>query len=143
MIGYVLDTRSVSLLLAAALGLGLWAASKAYRWRLARRAHGTEVLDALGLTAGDRPLVLGFTGDYCLPCKTIQHPALERLRAQLGGALDVREVDALRHGDLVERFGVLTIPTTVVLDRTRRVVAINYGATSADKLAGQVAPLLK
>ncbi len=143
MIGYGLDIRSVSLMLAAALGLSLWAVSKAYRWWLARSTSSTEVLDALGLTAGDRPLVLGFTGDYCLPCKTIQHPALERLRAQLGSTLDVREIDALRHGELVERFGVLTIPTTVVLDRTRRVVAINYGATSADKLAGQVAPLLK
>jgi len=136
-----MDVRLLALLLALALGLIVWAASIVYRSSLARSTQ-PDGLAGDGLPVGDRPVVLAFTGDYCLPCKTQQHPALEQLRDQIGDVLDIQEVDALERADLAQRYGVLTVPTTVVLDRARHVIAINYGVTSADKLARQLKPLL-
>ena len=96
----------------------------------------------MGLPRDGRPAVIGFSGDYCLPCKTQQRPALDRLREDLGASLHVLELDALEHADLAARYGVLTVPTTVVLDGRRSVIAINYGFTPAGKLAAQVQPSL-
>jgi len=137
-----MDVRLAALAIAVLIGVGIWVASKAYRAWLARSSRADDALTNLGLPHDNRPVVLGFTGDYCLPCKTQQHPALERLRAQLDTALHVLEVDALEHADLARRYGVLTVPTTVVLDGSHRVVAINYGVTPTEKLLRQVAPLL-
>jgi len=136
-----MDVRLLALLLALAFGFVIWAASVVYRSYLARSMR-PDRLAGDGSPLGDRPVVLAFTGDYCLPCKTQQHPALEQLRDQIGDVLDIQEVDALERADLAQRYGVLTVPTTVVLDRARHVIAINYGVTSADKLARQLKPLL-
>jgi thioredoxin 1 len=138
-----MDDRTIALGAALFIALGVWAASRLYRRWLARGKQPTAQLEAIGLPADGRPVVLGFTGEYCLPCKTQQHPALERLRSQVGEAAHVEEVDALEHAELAGRYGVLTVPTTVVLDDKRGVVAINYGVTPAEKLYQQVQPYLK
>ena len=137
-----MDAGWVALAITLAFGLALWAVSRVYRAWLARTSDYAELLARHGLPRDERPLVLGFTADDCLPCKTQQHPALERLRTRIGDAADIREVEALQQAELAQRFGVLTVPTTVVLDQRRRIVAINYGVASAEKLAGQVMPLI-
>jgi thioredoxin 1 len=48
-------------------------------------------------------------------------------------------VDAVAQADLADFYGVMTLPTTVVLDRQRRPVAINYGLTQLSKLRQQIA----
>ena len=138
-----MDDRLIALGVALAVALGVWAVSKLYRVWLGRAHPSADLLQPLGIPTDDRPVVLGFTGEYCLPCKTLQHPALERLRAQLGQSIQISEVDALEHADLAGRYGVLTVPTTVVLDGNRNVIAINYGVTQTEKLRQQIEPHLK
>jgi thiol-disulfide isomerase/thioredoxin len=135
-----MDDRVIAVAMVAVLAAGVWIASRAYRVWLRRAPAQDAALDSLGLPRDDRPVVLGFSGEYCLPCKTQQHPALERLRENFGTMIHVLEVDALDHAQLAARYGVLTVPTTVVLDGRRSVIAINYGVTSADKLSAQVGP---
>lgn len=143
-----MDERMLALGLAVLLMLGVWGATHGYRWWLMwrRRTQPAELDDALhGLAVprDGRPVILGFTGEFCAPCKTHQRPALAHLRQQFHAALHIHELDALAHADLAQRYGVLTVPTTVVLDGTRQVVAINYGVASAAKLQKQVQPYMR
>jgi thioredoxin 1 len=137
-----MNDRILALVAVAVLAAALWIASRAYRIWLRRAPAQDAALDGLGLPRDGLPVVLGFSAEYCLPCKTQQRPALERLRESVGMMLHVLEVDALEHSDLAARYGVLTVPSTVVLDGRRGVIAINYGVTSADKLLAQVQPAL-
>jgi len=137
-----MNDRILALAAVTVLAAAVWLGSRAYRVWLRRSPVQDGALDGVGLPRDGRPTVLGFSGEYCLPCKTQQLPALERLRAELGASLHVLELDALEHADLAARYGVLTVPTTVVLDGRRGVVAINYGFTTSEKLAAQVQPSL-
>jgi thioredoxin-like negative regulator of GroEL len=89
--------------------------------------------------SGGKPTVLFFTADYCTVCHYRQRPALEDLRSRVDGDLRVVEVDAAADGTLAKRFGVLTLPSTVVLAADGRVGAVNYGFAPSDQLRAQVA----
>lgn len=108
----------------------------AWRRRRAMRRPAIDLLTNFG--AGDCALVLAFTTDDCAPCKTVQHPALEALEQLYPGRLVYREVDAVRSSDLVQRFGILTVPSTVVIGPGGEVRAINHGTATAERLATQV-----
>lgn len=41
-----------------------------------------------------QPAIVYFTTPTCAPCKTVQRPAIERLKQKLGKRLQVLEVDA-------------------------------------------------
>lgn len=117
--------------LAYALGNRLW---------LATRASQTLGLGAFGYQAG-KPAILYFTSPGCVPCITVQRPALTRLRAAFGGRLQVLEIDASLHPRLADTWGVLTVPTTFIIDAEGRPRGVNHGATRADRLASQLAAL--
>jgi thioredoxin 1 len=143
-----MDDRLLALMLVALMSASVWGAVQWYRAWTMRRNHQTVMqspreLTAIGLPADGQPVIIGFTGEYCAPCRTYQHPALEKLRQQFRETLHIQEVDALAYADLAQRYGVLTVPTTVVLDGSRKVVAINYGVASAEKLRQQVAPYVR
>jgi thiol-disulfide isomerase/thioredoxin len=82
------------------------------------------------------PAVLYFTAEGCVQCKMQQTPVLERFAADTGIA--VHKLDAVVQQDLAAFYNVMTVPTTVVLDRQRRPVAINYGLAPMQKLRQQV-----
>lgn len=124
-----------------ALGALIAAAGAVWVW-LALRTHGVRRAGALDLmmahrTSGAEALVLAFTTPDCIPCKTVQRPALEALERQFPGRVVSREVDALDVPDLARRFGILTVPSTVVIGANGEVRAINHGTATADRLAAQ------
>jgi thioredoxin 1 len=82
------------------------------------------------------PAVLYFTAEGCVQCKLQQTPVLERFAADTGIA--VHKLDAVVQQDLAAFYNVMTVPTTVVLDRQRRPVAINYGLAPLQKLRQQI-----
>ncbi|MBX2998930.1 MAG: thioredoxin family protein [Caldilineaceae bacterium] len=82
------------------------------------------------------PAVLYFTTESCVQCKLQQSPVLERFAADTGIA--VHKLDAVVQQDLAAFYNVMTVPTTVVLDRQRRPVAINYGLAPLPKLRQQL-----
>src|SRR5438876_12450689 len=105
----------VAVLVLLLLGLAMLYLAVALSGRLRRRRRLNQVVDA-SLSAG-RPTVLFFTADYCSVCHHRQRPALDHLLTELDGHGDLRvvEVDAPTQASLVKRFGVLTLPSTVVL----------------------------
>ncbi len=117
--------------LAYILGNRLWLATRA------RQALG---LGGFGYQAG-KPAILYFTSPGCVPCITIQRPALTHLLAAFGSRLQVLEVDATEHPRLADAWGVLSVPTTFIIDARGRPRGVNHGATRADRLASQLAAL--
>lgn len=89
--------------------------------------------------ATGRPAVLYFTAAGCTQCKFQQSPVLERFAADTGIA--VHTVDALSQAEIAEFYGIMTVPTTIVLDRQRRPVAINPGLAPLQKLRQQIESL--
>jgi len=127
------------LLLAAALVLLAVAG-----WRLAnavwlrRRAGRASQLS--GLAAG-RPAVVYFTAPGCLPCRTTQRPALAELAERYGQGLQIVEIDALAQPALADEWGVLTVPTTFIIDRHGRPRGVNHGVAGARQLTRQLAAI--
>lgn len=98
--------------------------------RLRKPLKGLEYFQA-GL-----PAILYFTTPDCQPCKTMQRPALERLTSQW--RLQVIEVNATDRPDLSDYWGVLSVPTTFVIDSKGQPRGINHGVASTEKLIRQL-----
>lgn len=86
--------------------------------------------------------ILAFSSEDCSPCHTLQRPALDRLLAERQGQVSVVEIDAPSAPELTQRYAVLTVPTTVVLDASGKAHAVNYGFAPMGKLLAQVDNLL-
>jgi thiol-disulfide isomerase/thioredoxin len=123
-------------LLIAGVGLAVYFAWT--RLWLARKARQT-----LGLPdfKPGRPAVLYFTAPGCLPCQTVQRPALNELMARWHGRLQVLEVDAIARPDLADSWGVLAVPTTFVIDSHGQPRRVNHGVARLDRLAAQLADI--
>ncbi len=86
--------------------------------------------------------ILAFSSEDCRQCHQLQTPALQRVQATCGDTVSIVDIDATRETKLAERYHVLTVPTTVVLDQTGRAHAVNYGFANTKKLLDQVDELL-
>jgi thioredoxin-like negative regulator of GroEL len=109
------------------VGMGL-------RWRSVRYRRRP----AADLVRAGRPLVLAFSTPDCTSCRTVQKPALRELQQRFAGQVEVVEVDATSDPALAARFGILTVPATVLISGRGQVVAINQGAVGWDVLAAQL-----
>jgi thiol-disulfide isomerase/thioredoxin len=128
----VLERLSIAIILFV---LG-WAAYTVMNRALLRRRAGEE-LGLEGLAPG-RPAILYFTAPGCLPCHTIQRPALAQLSEAYGERLQVLEVDAVERPGLADHWGVLSLPTTFIIDRRGRPRGVNHGAVRAAELLRQL-----
>lgn len=82
--------------------------------------------------------ILVFSSDDCSQCHLYQSPALHRVAELREDIVTIVEIDAPSSPDMTERYHVLTVPTTVILDETGKAHAINYGFANAQKILGQV-----
>lgn len=98
---------------------------------------------AIAITNTGRPILLYFTTPTCAPCKTIQRPAIERLQQELGDGLQVVEIDAAAEPEQAGRWGVLSVPTTILLDPAGKPRHINHGVAPAEKLRRQIMDLFQ
>jgi thioredoxin 1 len=132
--------RLMILALAIAAGLLAWAIWRAYqRRRLAHVAAHAVPAEVKRLSDGQRPAVLYFTTPDCAQCRLQQAPILSQLAARIDVA--VHKLDAVEQEALARFYGIMTVPTTIVLDPQLRPVAINHGVAPLPKLQAQVESL--
>lgn len=89
----------------------------------------------------NKPVIVYFTTPDCAPCKTIQRPALNKLSNLMGDKLEVVEIDATQRPDLARQWGVMSVPTTFLLDAHGEARYVNNGVARVEKLMEQLQTL--
>jgi thioredoxin 1 len=77
------------------------------------------------------PVLIDFYADWCGPCRMVS-PIVDQI-AQEGGAFKVGKVDVDRSPELAAKYGVMSIPTLVVL-KDGQVAQQAVGARSKDQI---------
>src|SRR5215467_6077397 len=86
--------------------------------------------------------ILAFSSHDCHQCHELQIPALQRVVDARGSKVSVAEVDAPNSPDLTQRYRILTLPSTVIMDATGHAHAVNYGFANTHLLLEQVDEVL-
>lgn len=129
------------LILALVVAVTVLAVAALRRGAVWRRRRAGGIAPRPELVSSGRPLLLAFSTPGCTDCRYRQAPAVEQVRVVLGAAIETRHVDASRDPDLAGHFGILTAPSTVILDPRGRVVARNDGFAPAERLLAQLRTL--
>ncbi len=128
---------ALRLAIAALVLAGVYAARGLLRrWQASRRAQVLEGGAHPDMSRGAVTVLL-FTGTLCSDCIRQK----ETLAAMNGSAghFRVNEVMAAREPALAGRFGVQSVPATVILRGDGKAVAVNYGYVDGDVIASQLA----
>lgn len=86
--------------------------------------------------AGDKPVLVDFFATWCGPCRMIA-PFVEEIAAQFDGRAVVGKVDVDQEPGLAKRFGVMSIPTLVVM-KGGEVVEQAVGARGKADIAAMI-----
>ena len=126
------------LLAIAIIGFGIFA-----YWCINQRSLLKAQNNALSLFGKfpNKPVIVYFTTPDCAPCKTIQRPALNKLSSLMGDKLQVIEIDATQRPDLARQWGVMSVPTTFLLDARGEARYVNNGVARVEKLMEQLQTL--
>ncbi len=94
----------------------------------------------LGIQPDGRRTLIAFSTPSCAACHQAQAPAIDLVRLQIGDErLRVVKVDAARQPEVARAFGILTVPSTVVVAAdSRLVVAVNQGFAPSARLVEQL-----
>ncbi len=88
------------------------------------------------LQRSDVPLVVDFWADWCGPCKMMA-PEFARAARDLEPRVRLGKLDTERNQDIAARYGIRSIPTTILFQGGREVARIS-GAMDHQRLVGWV-----
>jgi thioredoxin-like negative regulator of GroEL len=94
---------------------------------------------SLQRAATGRSAVLVFTSPTCAPCKLQQLPIIDRILIDWRDKIEVEIIDITEKPEFAAQYGVWSLPTTIVLDAQRHVIAVNQGVAHEKKLRDQLA----
>ena len=127
----MLERILLAIVIAAIAWLAYQLLLQAQRRRTARRS--------LDRAATGRSALLVFTSPTCAPCKLQQLPIVDRILVDWHDKIDVEIIDVTERPDIAAQYGIWSLPTTIVLDAQRKVVAINLGVAHEHQLREQLA----
>lgn len=123
-------------LLAALIAIVRWWTQR--RLRALREVSADTLLRSLAVEPDGRPIVVAFSAPGCAVCRTAQRPALQTLQGKSSHDPRVITIDVSQQPEAAATFGVLTVPSTVVLTPRGQVLTANHGFAAADVLLEQV-----
>lgn len=89
-------------------------------------------------TKRDTATIVYFTTPQCAPCRFQQTPTLDSLKEEFGDNIQIVRVDATENPEAADRWGVMTVPTTFVLDKDHRPRHVHNGVVDAATLKRQL-----
>jgi thioredoxin 1 len=106
-------------------------------YAVAHRRNLRRINQSVPISGSSQPTLLYFRSDGCPACPT-QARYLEQLVAAWHDRLSVQQIDADAEPETAARYGVFTLPTTIVVDARGAVREVNYGVANSYKLAKQL-----
>ena len=92
----------------------------------------------LGITPGI-PTIVYFWSPRCHPCRNAQKPILERMAEEYGEKyLRLIAYNVDESADTAQAWGVMTIPTTFIIDQSGEVLFVNSGLATDEVLHRQL-----
>lgn len=98
----------------------------------------TENLEEL--MASEKPLVIDFWAEWCVPCKTIS-PIIENLAQEYEGRINIGKCDVEENNDLAVRFKIRNVPTLIFI-KDKEVVDQQIGVVRQDYIISKINRLL-
>ena len=90
----------------------------------------TQVLDS------ETPVLVDFWAEWCGPCKMIA-PIVDEIAEEYDGQLRVAKVDADANQEVLQQYGILSIPTLMLFKGGEAVERIT-GYKPKDKIVGKL-----
>jgi thioredoxin 1 len=82
------------------------------------------------------PVLLDFWAEWCGPCRMVA-PSVEALSVEYSGKAKVYKVDVDSEGELAMRYGVLSIPSLILIKGGQEVDRIT-GAAPKEQIAAMI-----
>ena len=106
------------------------------------RAIKAASADAGKLFSRGKPAILYFWSEGCVVCRTLQKPAIESILSEnLVANLQFVAIDISEHPELTSEWGVMTVPSSFVINEEGICKYSNSGLVSKEFLTKQLQSL--
>ncbi len=80
----------------------------------------------------DKPVLVDFWAEWCMPCKIIE-PILEELASKYKGKIKFARLNVDENPEVSEKYGIMAIPTLIIFNKGEEVDRL-IGAVPKEKL---------